>query len=154
MSDPGTYRGLVEKIPYFKDLGITAIELLPVQEFNAHELKARNPQTGEVLRNYWGYNPVAFSAVNGAYSSTGSRGQQTLEFKEMVRQMHAAGIEVIIDVVLNHTAENDELGPTFAGAASRIRFSIRWKRTSVATSTPPEPAIPSMPITRWCATIF
>ena len=88
--------------------------MLPVQEFNAHELKTRNPQTGELLRNYWGYNPVSFSAVNGAYSSTGSRGQQTLEFKEMVRQMHLAGIEVIIDVVLNHTAENDELGPTIS----------------------------------------
>ena len=109
---PGTYRGLIDKIPYLKDLGITAVELLPIQEFNAHELKVRDPQTGELLRNYWGYNPVAFSAVHGAYSSTGSRGQQTLEFKEMVRQLHLAGIEVIIDVVLNHTAESDELGPT------------------------------------------
>jgi isoamylase len=126
VSYPGTYRGLIEKIPYFKDLGITAIELLPVQEFNAHELKARNPQTGEVLRNYWGYNPVAFSAVSGAYSSTGSRGQQTLEFRELVRQMHAAGIEVIIDVVLNHTAENDELGPTICwrGIENSIFYTL------------------------------
>jgi isoamylase len=108
----GTYRGLIEKIPYFKDLGVTAVELLPVQEFNAHELKTRDPVTGELLRNYWGYNPVAFSAVNASYSSSGSVGQQTLEFKEMVRQLHAAGIEVIIDVVLNHTAETDERGPT------------------------------------------
>jgi isoamylase len=110
--DPGTYRGLIEKIPYLKDLGVTAVELLPVQEFNAHELKTRNPHTGEILRNYWGYNPVSFSAVNGGYSSAGSSGQQTLEFKELVRQLHAAGIEVIIDVVLNHTAETDERGPT------------------------------------------
>jgi len=108
----GTYRGLIEKIPYLKDLGVTAVELLPVQEFNTHELKTRNPQTGGLLRNYWGYNPVAFTAVNGSYSSAGSSGQQTLEFKEMVRQLHAAGIEVIIDVVLNHTAEGDERGPT------------------------------------------
>ncbi len=110
--DPGTYRGLVEKIPYLKDLGVTALELLPVQEFNAHELRTRNPDTGEILRNYWGYNPVSFTAVNGAYSSAGAAGQQTLEFKEMVRALHAAGIEVIIDVVLNHTAEADETGPT------------------------------------------
>jgi glycogen operon protein len=110
--DPGTYRGLVEKIPYLKDLGVTAVELLPVQEFNTHELKTRHPDTGEILRNYWGYNPVSFSAINGAYSSAGNAGQQTLEFKEMVRELHAAGIEVIIDVVLNHTAETDERGPT------------------------------------------
>jgi glycogen operon protein len=110
--DPGTYRGLIEKIPYLKELGVTAVELLPVQEFHADELKTRNPFTGQTLRNYWGYNPVSFTAVNGAYSSAGSSGQQTLEFKEMVRNLHAAGIEVIIDVVLNHTAETDESGPT------------------------------------------
>jgi isoamylase len=123
---PGTYRALVEKIPYFKDLGITAVELLPVQEFNACELKARHPDTGELLRNYWGYNPVSFTAVHGAYSSTGSRGQQTLEFKEMVRELHAAGIEVIIDVVLNHTAESDEFGPTLSwrGIENSIFYTL------------------------------
>ena len=125
-SCPGTYRGLLEKIPYLQELGVTAVELLPVQEFNAHELKRRNPLTGELLRNYWGYNPVAFSAVNGSYSSSGSSGQQTLEFKEMVRQLHAAGIEVIIDVVLNHTAEGDELGPTLCwrGINNVIFYSL------------------------------
>jgi isoamylase len=123
---PGTYRGLVEKIPYLKELGITAVELLPVQEFNTNELKTRNPQTGELLRNYWGYNPVSFSAVNGSYSASGSRGQQTLEFKELVRQMHAAGIEVIIDVVLNHTAETDELGPTLSwrGVENSVFYAL------------------------------
>jgi len=124
--DPGTYRGLIEKIPYLKDLGVTAVELLPVQEFNTHELKTRNPQTGELLKNYWGYNPVAFTAVNGAYSSAGASGQQTLEFKEMVRLLHAAGIEVIIDVVLNHTAETDELGPTLCwrGVDNSIYYTL------------------------------
>ena len=127
VSCPGTYRALIEKIPYFQDLGITAVELLPVQEFNANELKTRDPQTGELLRNYWGYNPVAFSAVNGSYSSAGSRGQQTLEFKEMVRQLHAAGIEVIIDVVLNHTAEGDETGPTLCwrGIENSIFYTLQ-----------------------------
>ena len=124
--DPGTYRGLIEKIPYFTDLGVTAVELLPVQEFNTHELKTRNPETGELLRNYWGYNPVAFSAVNGAYCRAGASGQQTLEFKEMVRLLHAAGIEVIIDVVLNHTAESDELGPTLCwrGVDNSIYYTL------------------------------
>ena len=124
--DPGTYRGLVEKIPYLKDLGVTAVELLPVQEFNTHEMKTRNPQTGERLRNYWGYNPVSFTAVNGSYSSAGASGQQTLEFKEMVRLLHAAGIEVIIDVVLNHTAETDETGPTLCwrGIENSIFYTL------------------------------
>jgi isoamylase len=124
--DPGTYRGLIEKIPYLKDLGVTAVELLPVQEFNTHELKTRNPQTGELLKNYWGYNPVAFTAVNGAFCSAGASGQQTLEFKEMVRLLHAEGIEVIIDVVLNHTAETDELGPTLCwrGVDNSIYYTL------------------------------
>jgi isoamylase len=124
--DPGTYRGLVEKVPYLKDLGVTAVELLPVQEFNTLELETSDPQTGRRLRNYWGYNPVSFTAVNGAYSSAGASGQQTLEFKEMVRLLHAAGMEVIIDVVLNHTAESDELGPTLCwrGVDNSIYYTL------------------------------
>ena len=130
VAHPGTYRGLLEKIPYLKDLGVTAVELLPIQEFNANEMKASDPRTGELLRNYWGYNPVAFTAVHGAYSSAGSRGQQTLEFKEMVRQLHTAGIEVIIDVVLNHTAETDEYGPTvcWRGVDNSIFYTLEQDR--------------------------
>ncbi|HVB33611.1 MAG TPA: glycogen debranching protein GlgX [Patescibacteria group bacterium] len=109
---PGTYRGLVERIPYFRDLGVTTLELMPIQEFNENELIRVNPQTGERLRNYWGYNPVAFFAPKGSYASRGNLGQQTLEFKEMVKAFHRAGIEIIIDVVLNHTAEGNQLGPT------------------------------------------
>jgi len=108
---PGTFRGLMEKIPYLKDLGVTAVELQPVQEFDATECRARDPRTGETLRNYWGYDPISFFAPNGAYSSAGDSGEQTAEFKEMVRQLHAAGIEVIIDIVLGHTGEFDEHGP-------------------------------------------
>ncbi len=107
---PGTYRGLTEKIPYLKELGVTAVELLPVQEFDPSQCRRHDPRTGERLRNYWGYDPIAFFAPNGAYSSSGDSGQQTLEFKEMVRQLHAADIEVIIDMVLDHTAESDEHG--------------------------------------------
>jgi glycogen operon protein len=114
VSAPGTFRGLTEKIPYFQDLGITAIELMPVAEFNERDQIRVNPQTGALLTNYWGYNSVAFMAPKASYSSSGGEGQQTLEFKEMVKAFHAAGIEVILDVVLNHTAEGNERGPTFS----------------------------------------
>ena len=109
---PGTYRGLMEKTPYFKELGVTAVELMPVQEFNETSVTRRNPRTNQPLANYWGYDPVAFFAPKASYSSSGGLGQQKLEFKEMVRAFHKAGIEVILDVVFNHTAERDELGPT------------------------------------------
>jgi isoamylase len=123
---PGTYRGLMEKIPYFKDLGVTAVELMPVQEFNEHQVIGVNPQTGQPLVNYWGYDPVAFSAPKASYSSSGGVGQQTLEFKEMVQAFHRAGIEVILDVVFNHTAEGDEQGPTlcFRGIDNTIFYLL------------------------------
>ncbi|MFP4228674.1 MAG: glycogen debranching protein GlgX [Salinivenus sp.] len=111
---PGTYRGLIEKIPYLKDLGVTAVELMPVQEFNEYELDRVNPQTGEPLRNYWGYNPVAFMAPNGFYSHDGQQGEQVDEFKDMVKAFHEADIEIILDVVFNHTGEGNELGPTIS----------------------------------------
>jgi len=109
---PGTFAGLTEKIPYLQDLGVTAIELMPVLEFNENELQRLNPITGERLENYWGYNPVAFFAPKQSYSFEGSHWRQIVEFREMVKAFHRAGIEVILDIVLNHTAENDELGPT------------------------------------------
>ena len=123
---PGTFRGLTEKIPYLKELGVTAIELQPVQEFDARACRAHDPVTGEPLRDYWGYDPVSFFAPNGAYSSAGDGGEQTCEFKEMVRQLHAAGIEVIIDIVLNHTGELDERGPTLSwrGIDNPIYYSL------------------------------
>jgi len=111
---PGTYRGLIEKIPYFLDLGITAIELMPIFEFNDHHVIGINPKTGKSLNNYWGYDPVSFFAPKASYSSAGGLGQQKLEFKEMICAFHHANIEVILDVVFNHTAEGNELGPTFS----------------------------------------
>jgi len=111
---PGTFRGLVERIPYLKSLGVTAVELLPVQEFNEGEISRSNPVTGDPLRNFWGYNPAAFMAPNAQYSSAGGQGEQVLEFKQMVRAFHEAGIEVILDVVFNHTGEGNHLGPTFS----------------------------------------
>lgn len=111
---PGSYRGIVEKIPYLKELGVTAVELMPVQEFNENELQRKNPMTGERLKNYWGYNPVVFTAPESSYCSRGTVGHQVLAFKEMVKALHDAGIEVILDVVLNHTAEGDRFGPTLS----------------------------------------
>lgn len=123
---PGTYRGLMENIPYFKELGVTAVELMPVHEFNEQQILGINPQTGQPLRNYWGYDPVAFFAPKASYSSAGGLGQQKLEFKEMVRALHHAGIEVILDVVFNHTAEGNELGPTlcFRGIDNEIFYTL------------------------------
>lgn len=102
----GTYAGLVEKIPYLQDLGVTAVELLPVYQFDSQEAP-------EGLINYWGYNPVSFFAPHGAYSSQQEPLAVLDEFREMVKSLHRAGIEVILDVVYNHTAEGNHLGPTF-----------------------------------------
>ncbi len=126
VENPGTYRGLMEKIPYLKELGVTAVELMPVYEFNESQVQGINPQTGKPLRNYWGYDPVAFFAPKASYSSSGGVGQQKLEFKEMVRAFHGAGIEVILDVVFNHTAEGNELGPTlcFRGIDNAIFYML------------------------------
>ncbi|HEU4912232.1 MAG TPA: alpha-amylase family glycosyl hydrolase, partial [Actinomycetes bacterium] len=107
----GTYAGIGHPaiIDHLHKLGITAIELMPVHQFvQDHHLVERG------LSNYWGYNTIGFFAPHNGYSSSGSRGQQVLEFKAMVRELHAAGIEVILDVVYNHTAEGNQMGPTLS----------------------------------------
>ena len=114
VSAPGTYRGVIEKIPFFKDLGITSLEFLPIQEFYENELISVNPRTGKQLVNYWGYSTVAFFSPKGSYAHDRSPGGQVREFKEMVRELHKAGLEVILDIVFNHTAEGSETGPTFS----------------------------------------
>lgn len=124
---PGTFRGVIEKIPYFKDLGVTAIELLPVHQFYRWEFTRHHPKTGQRLPNYWGYNSLCFFAPHAAYSHLGSeRGQQVTSFKEMVQALHAAGIEIIIDIVLNHTMENDHQGRTlsFRGIDNSIYYML------------------------------
>jgi glycogen operon protein len=123
---PGTYRGLMEKIPYLKELGVTSVELMPVQEFNENSVTRKNPQTNQELKNYWGYDPVVFYAPKASYSASGGMGQQKLEFKEMVRALHKADIELILDVVFNHTAEGNELGPTlcFRGIDNAILYTL------------------------------
>jgi glycogen operon protein len=127
---PGTFRGVIEKIPYLKDLGISSLEFLPIQEFNEHELFTVNPRNGETLVNYWGYSTVAFFAPKGSYAADRSPGGQVREFKEMVRELHRAGIEVILDIVFNHTAEGNERGPTFSlrGLDNRIYYILDENR--------------------------
>jgi len=132
----------MEKIPYLKTLGVTAVELMPVQEFNENSVTRKNPQTKERLKNYWGYDSVAYFAPKASYSSSGGLGQQKLEFKEMVQAFHKAGIEVILDVVFNHTAEGNELGPTLCFRGMDNAIFTRWRMTSATTRIMPELAIP------------
>jgi isoamylase len=105
-SKRGTYAGLIEKIPYLVDLGITAVELLPVFQFDEQDCP-------EGLVNYWGYSPVSFFAPHHAYSSSKEPIHVLNEFRDMVKALHKAGIEVILDVVFNHTAEGNHDGPTY-----------------------------------------
>lgn len=107
----GTYSGIAHEktISYLKQLGITALELMPVHHFvSDRHLREKG------LNNYWGYNSIGFFAPDARYSSQGVRGEQVTEFKKMVKALHKAGIEVILDVVYNHTAEGNELGPTLS----------------------------------------
>jgi glycogen operon protein len=123
---PGTYRGVIEKIPFLKDLGVTSLELLPIHDFDEDELIRVNPRTKERLMNYWGYSTLGFFAPKNSYASDTRPGAQVREFKEMVRELHKAGLEVIIDVVFNHTAEGNELGPTlsFRGLDNTIYYIL------------------------------
>ncbi len=129
---PGTFTGLTKKIPYLKELGINAVELLPIQEFDEYENINTNPITGERLKNYWGYSTIAFFAPKGSYSSTGSLGEQVTEFREMVRLFNEAGIEVFLDVVFNHTHEGDYRGPTlsFRGIDNSIYYILDSNRAA------------------------
>ena len=123
---PGTYAGLVEKIPYLKDLGINAIELMPIFEFDEFENTRIHPDTGERLYNFWGYSTVGFFAPKAGYAATGKSGMQVDEFKQLVKSFHKAGIEVILDVVFNHTAEGNEHGPTlcFKGLDNKTYYML------------------------------
>ena len=107
----GTFAGLMEKIPYLKELGINAVELMPIFEFD--ETMNSREAGGKTLYDYWGYNTVGFFAPNTSYISTDEYNQEGTELKELIKAFHDNGIEVILDVVFNHTAEGNELGPTF-----------------------------------------
>lgn len=109
VKNPGAYLGFIEKIPYLRDLGINAVEFLPIHEFYVEDI-LRN----KGLTNYWGYNTIGFFAPELSYSTERSPGCQVNEFKILVRELHRAGIEVILDVLYNHSGEGNELGPTFS----------------------------------------
>jgi glycogen operon protein len=118
----GTYEGVVEKIPYLKSLGVTAVELMPVHEFPILDPFGAKPER----QNYWGYDSIAFFSPHRGYMFGDKPGDQVRQFKEMVRSLHAAGIEVILDVVFNHTAEGNHMGPTlsFKGLQNNVYYML------------------------------
>ncbi len=126
VENPGTYLGVIEKIPYLKSLGVTAVELMPVHEFPMLHYDG----TAGVHQNYWGYDPMAFFAPHRGYATDCTPGAQVNEFKRMVKALHAAGIEVILDVVFNHTCEGNERGPTlsFKGLENNIYYMLENDR--------------------------
>jgi glycogen operon protein len=127
VKEPGTYAGIVEKIPYLKSLGVTAVELMPVNEFPIEEADGSKPKR----TYYWGYDPMAFFSPHRGYMAGHKPGDQVRQFKEMVRELHAAGIEVILDVVFNHTAEGNETGPTFCfkGLENKVYYMLNGDGT-------------------------
>jgi isoamylase len=126
----GTYAGLIEKIPYLQQLGITAVELLPVFQFDAQDCPV-----GRI--NYWGYAPISFFAPHRAYSSRQDPRGPLDEFRDMVKALHRAGIEVILDVVFNHTAEGDHSGPTicFRGLDNSAYYILDHDRSRYSNYT-------------------
>lgn len=126
----GTYRGLIEKIGYLKALGVTAVELLPVFQFDEQDAPRERA-------NYWGYSPVSFFAPHAAYSSNKSHLGPLDEFRDMVKALHRAGIEVILDVVFNHSAEGNETGPTLSlrGLGNAAYYILQDDRSRYANYT-------------------
>ncbi len=120
----GTFAGIREKIPYLKELGINAIELMPIFEFD--EMGSYRNFDGEQLYDYWGYNTVCFFAPNTSYESDHEHHREGTELKELIHDLHENGIEVILDVVFNHTAEGNELGPffSFKGIDNNIYYML------------------------------
>ncbi len=110
----GSYLGLIEKIPYFKELGVTAIELLPIHECGERSLRRCSISTRRELTNYWGYNSIGFFTPAARFASEPGGASRLSEFRQMVAALHKAGLEIFLDVVFNHTAEGSRLGPTLS----------------------------------------
>jgi isoamylase len=119
---PGTYAGIIEKIPYLKSLGVTAVELMPIHEFPMRGIYGEQQER----ENYWGYDSMAFFSPHRGFAHNTEPGGQVNEFKQMVKALHAAGMEVILDVVFNHTAEGNEMGPTlsFKGLENKTYYML------------------------------
>ncbi len=124
VAHPGTFLGLIEKVPQLRSLGVTAVQLMPIMEFDELDCPHRNPHTGQQLRNYWGYSPLSFFAPKASYAA--HAGRQATELKQMVKAFHRAGIEVILDVVYNHTGEGGENGPalSFRGLDHAVYYML------------------------------
>ena len=122
---PGTFSALQQKIPYLVNLGITAIQVMPIFEFDDSD-PIRINADGKKLRDFWGYNPIGFFSPNAEYCIKGEPGRQHLELKRLIKALHQAGIEVILDVVFNHTGENNHSGPTisFKGIDNSIYYFL------------------------------
>lgn len=122
----GTFAGLKEKIPYLLDLGVNSVELMPVSEFDEYEHSKVHPKTGEMLVNYWGYSPISLFATKSGYAATGNNGMQVNEFKSLIKEFHKNGIEVLLDIVFNHTAEGNHRGPTisFKGIDNKTYYML------------------------------
>lgn len=123
---PGTFAGMMEKIDYLKELGINCVELMPVFEFDEWENSRTNPLTGDTLCNYWGYSTVGFFAPKSGYAATGHFGKQVAELKQLIQALHKAGIQVMLDVVFNHTAEGGNGGPvlSFKGIDNKTYYML------------------------------
>ncbi len=123
---PGTFAAIRQKIPYLKELGVNCLELMPIFEFDEWENSRLHPVTGQQLVNYWGYSTLAFFAPKAGYAATGRLGMQVDEFKTLIKELHQHGIEVILDVVFNHTAEGDHRGPTisFRGIDNKTYYML------------------------------
>ena len=127
VKQPGTFAAMREKIPYLKELGVNCVELLPIYEFDEFEHSRPHPEReGEMLMNYWGYSTVGFFAPKAGYAATGKYGMQVDELKALIKELHQNGIEIILDVVFNHTAEGNEHGPTisFRGLDNKTYYML------------------------------
>lgn len=126
VTNPGTFLGMIDKIPHLLEMGINAVELLPVQEFNECEYAQTHPNIKNTLFNFWGYSTVNFFAPMNRFASTSAPNSAIDEFKTMVKALHRNGIEIILDVVFNHTAEGDETGPilSFKGIDNAVYYLL------------------------------
>jgi isoamylase len=131
VAQPGTFTGLIEKIPYLQELGVTAVELLPIFEFDDSDVALNS--AGDATRNYWGYGTVGFFSPHSGYCIDRRGFTHLNEFRDLVKALHKAGIEVILDVVFNHTDEGNELGPTygFRGIDNRTFYLLDPKNPAV-----------------------
>jgi len=136
VSHPGTFSGLIEKLPYIKSLGVTALELMPVFDFDEKTPKRVNPATGAPLTNFWGYDPITFFAPQSNYCISPDAATHVQEFRDFVKAAHRAGLEIILDVVFNHTGEDDQNGPVidFKGIDNSVFYFLQQNDKSLYRS--------------------